>query len=152
MKSLFTLFFLLGSLLMATAQPNTNKPVRCKFDLQKKGDHQYELVAKLQIEPGWHLFTADPGGDGFLIPTTVKLEASEEIKHPEKLIAASKVITKEIKEIGVVNYVEGDALFIMPITTTAGQTTIKGMFSYQCCNDHMCLPPADEVFTFEIKD
>jgi hypothetical protein len=108
-------------------------------------------VATAVIEKGWHVFTAEPGGDGFLIPTTMTLEKNAAVvTYNEKLETRSKVITHTIPEIGTVNYVEGKAEFILPVLTN-GNTTVKGVFSFQSCNDKMCLPPVDQSFTIELK-
>ena len=147
----FLFVCLMISGLWASAQV-VNKPIRWSFELKKVSDHNYTILAKAKMEPGWHVFTPDPGGDGFLIPTSVLLEASENITHPEKWVVNSKVVTKDMPEVGVVNYLEGEAQLSMPIKVSAARTTIKGTFTYQSCNDHMCLPPVDEVFTFEIKE
>lgn len=150
MKHLLLVCLMISGL-FASAQVTKN-PIRWRFELKKVGDHKYTILANAQMEAGWHVFTPDPGGDGFLIPTSVLLEASEPITHPEKWIVNSKVVTKDMPEVGVVNYMEGEAHLTMPVTVTAPRTTIKGTFTYQSCNDHMCLPPVDEVFTFEIKE
>lgn len=149
MRYLFLFCFLCLSV-FAKAQGG-QKPLKWSFDIQKKAEGKYMLIAKVTIQKGWHVFTPDPGGDGLLIPTTLTLATSEPVEHQEKLTVVSEVITKEIKEIGTVHYVEGDAEFQMPLLTSAKQVTLKGTLSYQICNDSMCLPPTDEKFTLVIK-
>lgn len=151
MKYLILFFLALMPFLQSKAEMNA-KPVQCAFQLTKSPDGNYEIVAKLIIEEGWHLFTPDPGGDGFLIPTSMTLDKGQPIEQAEKLLVKSKVVTKDIKEIGVVNYVEGNAMFALPIIPSAQAKKVSGIFSYQCCNDHMCLPPVDVNFTLEIKE
>lgn len=149
MRYLFLLCFMCLSFFVKAQ--GGQKPLKWSFEYQKRAEGKYFLIAKVTIQKGWHVFTPDPGGDGLLIPTTLTLETSEPVEHPEKLVVVSEVITKDIKEIGTVHYVEGNAEFNMPLFTTAKQVTIKGTLSYQICNDSMCLPPTEENFTLVIK-
>lgn len=146
------LFGLLLLQVTSFAQVDTKKPVRWKFDLKKVDATHYTLFAKATIDAGWHVFSPDPGGDGLLIPVSVVLNASQKIEYPEKWTVDSKITTKEMPEVGVVHYLEGEAVLQMTLTTTKLPTVITGTMTSQSCNDHMCLPPVEDVFKFEIKE
>jgi|JI10StandDraft_1071094.scaffolds.fasta_scaffold331185_2 hypothetical protein len=145
------LFFLPLLTLHFLSAAQTPKPIQWTYSLEKKSEKEFRFVARGLMEKGWHVFTAEPGGDGFLIPTSVQLEQTTGLTFPEKLVAKSKVITKKIPEVGVVNFVEGKIEFELPITSTAPLTKLTGVFTYQSCNDMMCLPPVDEPFVVELK-
>lgn len=126
------------------------KPVKWAFSISKNEKTQvYTLSALATIEDGWHVFAPEPGGDGLLIPTEVKITNQKGVQTIGSLTPARRPVTHDMDGIGMVNYYEGEINFT--IEFTANQVnTLQGMASFQCCNDKMCLPPTDIPFSLKL--
>jgi DsbC/DsbD-like thiol-disulfide interchange protein len=141
----FMLFF--GNLLQA----QNTKPVQWTFHAKKDIVKNKQIVeVKATIEKGWHIFTATPGGDGLLIPTTVTLESNKSITIISPATIQGKVHTENMEFMGTVNYYEGNVIYTY-ILDIAQDVVLKGHVEFQTCNDNMCLPPIDLPFTINLK-
>lgn len=109
----------------------------------------YDLVLHVKLEPGWHVWSANPGGDGSLIGTSVSFEPGKyTLEGP--LHEMGKLVETAMDAIdGNVRYYSGEADFIQTVQAKSGET-VKGTFTYQLCNDMMCLPPKTKPFEFRI--
>jgi Disulphide bond corrector protein DsbC len=148
MKKIFTLIAI-GFTYFAQAQTaKTNSeaveeldPVTWKAALDHIDDADYILVTA-NIEKGWHIFTNNPGGDGFAIPTTIKLVSSTDTVNITDRMANVKPTQHNFEGMGLMNFFEGKVVYkiLMPSNK---ERHWKLLITYQCCNDKMCLPPAD---------
>lgn len=145
MYKLLFLFAMLGSF---TLSAQDNNPVKWTFSVQKGSEaNQYILKAVANVPEGFHVFAPDPGGDGLLIPTEITFTTTGIKTGP--MIAQRKPITKEMKGIGFVNYYEGEIEFTVTVEGSK-LTKLVGQVTSQCCNDNMCLPPADSPFNIKL--
>jgi hypothetical protein len=150
MKNILIATMLLFVAIGAKAQ-DIPSPIKWKFDIKKGAvANEYTLYATAEIESGWHVFAPEPGGDGLLIPTSIKIEDNSNIQTENKLQVMGKITTAEMDGVGTVNYVEKVGTFAMPFVAHI-TTTLKGVLTYQCCNEKMCLPPTDVPFSVEVK-
>jgi thiol:disulfide interchange protein DsbD len=146
-------FFFTGTCgcLTAFAQQQIADPTRWTYAVQKVGDQEYELVFKLQLQSGWHIWSLTPGGDGFEIPPSFVLDENEDVLPKGKVTEAGQATTAEMEGIdGKVTYYSGSVVYTQTVIITR-PTTITGEQEYQVCNDVMCLPPTQQKFSFEIK-
>jgi len=148
MKNLLFLFFMLFSFAV-NAQPNQS-PVIWKFDVKKSSENTYTIYSTAIIEKGWHVFTTEPGGDGLLIPTAINIDENKGITISKPFTLDGKFVTHDMEFVGKVNYVEGIGQFTITVISKTA-TTLKGLLTYQCCNEKMCLPPTDVPFSVELK-
>ena len=148
MKNLLFLFFMLFSFAV-NAQPNQS-PVKWKFDVKKSSENTYTIYSTAIIEKGWHVFTTEPGGDGLLIPTAINIDENKGITISKPFTLDGKFVTHDMEFVGKVNYVEGIGQFTITVISKTA-TTLKGLLTYQCCNEKMCLPPTDVPFSVELK-
>lgn len=148
MKNLLMFILLFCSMLGMAQMPN---PVKWTFQaIPMSTEGKYTIVAHADIESGWHVFSNNPGGDGLLIPTEMSVDSNDKsIKVDGPMQIDGKLITKEMDGVGVVNYYEHKASFKLTIVGKSEQI-IKGVISYQLCNEQMCLPPTDVPFSIKL--
>jgi thiol:disulfide interchange protein DsbD len=109
----------------------------------------YDLVFHVELEPGWHIWSSNVGGDGMLIPTSVSFEKGS-YSTTGGLREWGKIIETTMDGIdGKVRYYSGQADFIHAVKAASGDI-VKGAYTYQLCNESMCLPPKTKPFSFSI--
>ena len=125
----------------------TPSPVKWKFS-GKKGNNpnEYVVVATATIKDSFHVFAPDPGGDGLLIATEATIKNKEQYKQVGSLVPQRRPITKNMEGVGMVNYYEGEIEFTLTIVNDHPIGNLEGSITFQCCNNAMCLPPADVPF------
>lgn len=154
MRNLFIVFAGLLTLLLqnlsVSAQP-AERPITWKFSIEAgKEAGTYLIHAKAVIGKGWHVFAPDPGGDGLLIPTAMVPASGQKYTVKGPLKAEGKKIDHEMEGMGIVHYYENEVDLILPVgNVKPGE--LKGILTYQLCNDIMCLPPEDLPFTVSLN-
>ena len=123
------------------------------FEAKKKSGNQYELIVHLKLPPKWHIYAFKPGGDGSLIPPVITFSKNSNITLTGNVKEKGKLISEKLEGIdGIVNMYKGSVDYVQSATITAN-TIVKGTYSYQICNDEMCLPPTNpKPFKIDIKD
>ncbi|MFM2388221.1 MAG: hypothetical protein RL660_2978 [Bacteroidota bacterium] len=141
------LFFIAAALLLAQFSQAQDAKDIVKWQAgitNVEADNATFVVLSANIAKGWHIFTSNPGGDGFAIPTSIVLVSGKDSIVVNDRMANMKVISKDIEGMGTMNYFEGNLVYKILLT----QPLAKGSrlyITYQCCNDKMCLPPTDVV-------
>ena len=123
------------------------------FEAKKIKGNKYELIVHLSLPAGWHIYALKPGGDGSLISPEITFKKDSNVKLAGPVIERGKMLTEVMDGIdGKVNMYKDKIDYVQEATIT-GNTTITGGYSYQICDDKMCLPPAGpKPFTIVIKD
>jgi thiol:disulfide interchange protein len=122
------------------------------FEAKKKTGNQYELIAHLSLPEHWHIYSFKPGGDGSLYPPAITFTKNGKLTLDGKVKEKGKLISEKLEGIdGIVNMYKGKVDYIQS-ATISGNTKITGTYSYQICNDEMCLPPKTQPFSIEITD
>ncbi len=144
---LFCLMFSTGFLFA-----QNNKTIDWKITLTpvEGKENTYLFDASAKIEKGFHLFAADPGGDGFLIPTTIKFNGTAKPLTETLLERKGKIVSSEMEYVGMINYYENETGFFKTITFK-NKGTFTGEIEFQSCNESMCFPPETVTFHFDIK-
>jgi hypothetical protein len=148
-KILATLVFTCAMFSYSYAQNNSASgsaseeldPVTWKAAQEHADDKDY-LVVTANIDKGWHIFTNDPGGDGFAIPTSLQLVSGTDTVKITDRMASMKPIQHNFEGMGLMNFFEGKVVYKM-LMPEDRKKTWRLYITYQCCNDKMCLPPAD---------
>lgn len=126
-------------------------PVKWTTSVVKISDSEYELIAKANIEKGWHLYSQNVPAEG---PKATKFSFGGRAEY------LKKGNTKEEEGIVV-----DDPIYEMKIKYFINKTTfkqrikvknktpfqIKGYVEFMVCNDTRCLPPKEVELLFKVK-
>ena len=122
------------------------------FEAKKKSGNQYDLVIHLKLPEHWHIYSFKPGGDGSLLPPEFKFAKNPNVTYNGSTLEKGKLISEKLEGIdGVVNMYKGTVDYTQSATITRN-TKITGTYTYQICNDEMCLPPTDKNFAITVTD
>jgi len=142
----FLSMFLSGELLAQMVQDNS----KWIFEAKKKSGNQYDLVAHLKLPEHWHIYSFKPGGDGSLLAPEILFVKNDAVKLVGDVKENGKLISEKLEGIeGIVNMFKGKVDYVQHAVIT-GATKITGTYSYQICNDEMCLPPTTKSFTISV--
>lgn len=149
--------FLMLLLPLVGAAQKPNDIVKWKFESKKVNDNTYDIVGTATItKPNYHIWTLNPGGkDGSLginlIPTTISVKKSADVKLMGGVKAQGKKVSKVDEDFGTINFYEGSAKYTQRIEVKQN-TTVKGIATFQTCNENGCLPPTDVPFEVKLTD
>lgn len=134
----------------ASAQTEED-PTAWQYEVKKKGAGEYQLVFHLKLKEGWHIWSLNPGGDGFQIVPSFAFDNAAGVQMKGKPSEHGKATTTEMGGVdGKVTYLSGKVDYIQVIATKA-PARISGRHTYQVCNDRMCLAPVDKDFVFDVR-
>jgi thiol:disulfide interchange protein DsbD len=134
-------------------QTGIEDPVTWSFYHEKITDDSYKLIARADIEKGWHIYTQhiDPEKIG-PVPTTLVFEPNEIVKF-EGVVEESGPERKKgfdkFFQMDLVSY--KTQAFFSQIVKTSGQPTVTGELEFATCNEEMCLPPDYVAFAFDLS-
>ena len=139
---------------MASSQSSL-QVVEVKTALGASGVHPgatIKVAALARITPGYHINDHQPTLD-YLIPTEWKLEPPGPIRV-EKIVYPKGELKKFAFSDTQLSVYEGSltvgALLRVARTARPGAYALKGVFSYQACNEHACLPPKSVPGTLNV--
>jgi thiol:disulfide interchange protein DsbD len=106
-----------------------------------------------QVASGYHINDHKPSLD-YLIPTELKVEPIKEVTVKDVVYPKGTRLRFAFSDTPLSVY-EGTvvvgALLQVARAVAPGIYTLKGKFSYQACNDHACLPPANVPLSLTVK-
>ena len=146
MKKL-TFLFLLFLTHFFSAQ--VEKKVKLNYDIKPLGKNEYEAVVTANIENGWHIYSKDINPETGAIPTEFKIK-SKDIQQIGKSQEIGKKHTEFSDAFGAdLTFLSGNVIFKQKFKLKNPEkgTTIGAEFTYQTCNDKVCLAP--ETLEFE---
>jgi thiol:disulfide interchange protein DsbD len=130
----------------------TKDPTTWSITAKKISGTNYELVFNLSLADGWHIWSLKPGGDGLQVPPEFTVKKNPEIKLNGSVTEKGNGITGAMDGVdGNVTYYHGKVTYKQLLNITAN-TIIKGTYSYQVCDDKMCLPPKTLPFSVTVND
>ncbi len=103
------------------------------------------------IEKDFHIFAADPGGDGTQIPTEVTITKNAFIQPLGKIVEQGKLITEQPEGLDFkINYYKNEIKYEQKIKFKA---KVKGAAKiyFQICNESMCERPAEVNIPFDLS-
>lgn len=134
------------------AQNMIADPSTWTFETKHVKDNHYQLVFHLKLKDGWHIWSLNPGGDGFQIVPSFKIKKNEAVVKLSAFKEKGNAITELMDGVdGKVTYFKNNVDYIAELDVN-DNTILTGSFTYQVCDDKMCLPPATKKCSFEIKD
>lgn len=148
MKRLILIIFL-GIFQIFSAQ--VEKKVKLQYENKALGNNEYEAVITASIETGWHVYSNAIDPSSGAIATDLLLN-SKDIQLIGKVQETGKKET-EFSEAFQANltYLSGKAVFRQKykLKNPEKGATVIAEFTYQTCNDRVCLAP--ETIEFEKK-
>ena len=122
------------------------------FEAKKKSGDQYELVTHLKLPKNWHIYAFKPGGDGTLYPPAFTFNKNPNVKLDGEVKEKGKLLTEVLVPGDPKVNMYKDHVDYVQQATVKSNTKISGTYSYQICNDEMCLPPSTKSFTMMVND
>lgn len=146
----FTLFiFCLLAAIGARAQQLD--PAKRSFSVKEISATEAELIITVKLDKGWHMYSQHTDANGPL-PTVIEFTPSSDYQLVGK-VAEPKPHEEMDEMFGcVVKSFEGTVVFRQKIKRLSDKDfTVKGMLSYQLCNDGSCIAPEDHDMVFKVK-
>lgn len=136
-----------------TFAKETDNPVKWQVTVQHLGNNEFQIMAKAKMKQSYHIWALDAGGDGSLINTSIETSNEEVLDWKDDEWKSNKEPKTETFEFieGAVRYFENEVVFTRTFIAKDNATSIKGVISYQSCNESMCFPPDDIPFDVAIK-
>jgi thiol:disulfide interchange protein DsbD len=143
-----TLFLFVAFIFNAGAQ--ILQPVKWSFETKKINNETVDLILKVQIDKGWHIYGVDTLDMG-PIPTSFKFKPSDayELVGRTKIPKSTEYYDKEFKM--NINYFSDISVFIQRVKMKSDKPfTITGELENQACNDRSCIAPEIVEFSFDL--
>ncbi|MBS1584535.1 MAG: thioredoxin family protein [Bacteroidetes bacterium] len=153
MRIVKSLWLLLISCLFAVSAfaQMTADPTTWTFEAKKKGNNNYDLIFHLKLQPHWHIWSFNPGGDGSLISPSFTFDKTGTLKLDGKTKEKGKLITEDNPAVGIVHMYLNQVDYIQSVAVT-GNGKITGKYKYQVCDTEKCLAAKTKPFSFDIID
>lgn len=143
-------FALLGIMLSVGLWAQQLDPTKWTYNVKELSATEAELVFTAHIEEGWHLYSqyTDPAG-----PLPIVFEFS---KSPDYELVGKVLEPKPHEELDplfdcVVKSFTGTVVFRQKVKRLSeADFDVKGVLSYQMCNNGSCIAPEDRDFSFHV--
>lgn len=150
-------FFLLAAIVsifsfhFSICQAQMLDPAKVSCSVKETSATEAELVITVKLDAGWHMYSQHTDENGPL-PTEFSFEKSKDYALVGK-VSEPKPHEENDPLFGcVVKSFEGTVVFRQKIKRLS-QTdfTVKGVISYQLCNNGSCIAPEDHDISFKVK-
>ena len=102
-------------------------------------------MVSLRIHPGYHIYGKVSSKDPY-IQTEIKINLTDGWQNDGNLETSP---VREFNTSGTTVY-EGNALFRQKVRGS-GPGTANVIVSWQCCDDHICMPPVEKQFSIQLR-
>jgi len=167
MKKLILYVFCLMFPVIGSSQ--IEDPTSWSFDVEDLGEGTYNLLANVEIDEGWIVYSQYKDPESFIVSTSFYFKNIDGLKfidsETEKVdypMDGYKVFFSETQPIEkyvpiveeTAKYFEGKASFVQKIEVEGAVDQIQGMYEFMVCDDEQCLPPeiVDVVFYLKKKE
>ena len=152
MKMLKNILMMMAMLpaIFATAQKQEPiaDPTKWSYEAKKINADEYEVTFKLTLENGWHIWSLNPGGDGYEIVPSFSFDRGVVEKSKVAEVGYAKTVQMEGVD-NKVTYLSGNVIY-RQVIAVKGKDKITGEHEYQVCNDNLCLPPKKLKFEIDL--
>ncbi len=139
--------------LLTTVSGQIKDPVHLKFNIESLGANLYEATINATLEPNWHIYSKDlPPDSG--IPTELIVSSPQGIE----LVGGVKEVGKKFDEYSEafgtqIVYYSNKAQFKQKfkLKNPSKAATIVAEFTYQTCDDRVCLAPNTVEFEKKLQ-
>jgi thiol:disulfide interchange protein len=120
------------------------------FETKKIKDNDYEFKATCSLKKDWHIWSFNPGGDGFLDVPKLTFEKNKNIELIGKPKENGKLINETFPGVdGITHYFENKVFYTQQFKAK-DNTELKGNMHFQVCDHSMCLSPEDKKFSVKV--
>ena len=126
-------------------------PAKWKYTVKETSPTEAELIFTATIEEGWHLYSqyTDPAGP---LPLVFEFDKSTDYELVGKVREPKPHEVNDPLFGCIVKSFEGVVTFRQKVKRISDKDfTIKGVLSYQMCNNGSCIAPEDHDFAFAVK-
>ena len=147
-KLTIVIAFLLTALNLSAQQLD---PVKWTYSVKETSATEAELVFTAKLDAGWHLYSqyTDPNG-----PLAIVFEFADSKDYMRIGKVHEPKPHEEMDDIFqcVVKSFSGTVVFRQKVQRLSEKDfEVKGVLSYQLCNDGSCIAPEDRDFSFKVK-
>ena len=147
-KTIITALFTLVAGSSFAQQAIVDDPTNWAYEAKKISADEYELIFKLDLKDGWHIWSLKPGGDGYEIVPSFTFDKGVTPKSP--LLEKGEPVTVMMEGMeNKVTYLSGKVEYVQKVRVKGGQK-VTGEHEYQVCDEKMCLPPKTKKFEFDL--
>lgn len=126
-------------------QPTKDNPVVLAADWRALGGGRAEMKLTVRIMAGFHIYKEVGKGDPYL-----PLKLDFKLPDGASLGKAVRPAAKPFGNAGTTMY-EEEVTLTQAIEGLDASDTVACKVSYQCCDAHVCLPPAEKEFTWNYR-
>jgi len=148
MKKLFALLALL--MIQLGIQAQIYDPVTWTFSNENLEDGNVALQLTARIESGWHLYSQNLPSDKGPIATEFSFDKNGDVELIGKVEEPEAKVEFDPNFKMDLNFFANRVTFTQKVKVLAN-TTLKGNVYFMVCNDKMCLPPEEVLFSFDLS-
>tara|TARA_B100000674_G_scaffold44090_1_gene30534 strand:- start:57087 stop:59603 length:2517 start_codon:yes stop_codon:yes gene_type:complete len=149
MKRFLSIFSLLAILFYANAQ--IYDPVKWDYTAKRISDTEAELIIQATIEEGWHLYSQNLSSDEGPVATDFQFVKNENYELMGKTTEGKPHVEFDPNFQMDLAFFAKKAVFKQKIKCkNPGAFDVKGSVYYMVCDNKMCLPPEEILFTVKV--
>lgn len=138
MKFLFQVYF---SFFAFTVM--SQEHVHWQAEALEKNGHFIPIQISAEIEPGWHLYSAETPKNAGPIPIGFEIQRNRLVKLKMPFVEKTKAIKKFDANFDSDVYIFEDEFLGEFNVKVQKDTNLSATITYMVCNKVMCLPPVD---------
>ena len=124
--------------------------VHWQAEIVDRNERYIPIQVSAEIEPGWHLYSAETPKDAGPIPIGFEIQKNRFVKLKMPFVEKTKAIKKFDANFDSDVYIFEDK-FLGEFKVKSKKDTILSMtVTYMICNEVMCLPPIDETLSIKL--
>ena len=149
MKRIFTIILCILATFGVSAQQLD--PAKRSFSVKETSATEAELIVTVKLDKGWHMYSQHTDENGPL-PTVFEFNPSSDYQLVGKVVEPKPHEEMDPLFGCVVKSFDGTVVFRQKIKRLSDKDfTVKGILTYQLCNDGSCIAPEDHDMVFKVK-
>lgn len=146
-----TILFVLCILATLGVTAQQLDPAKLGFSVKETSPNEAELVITVKLDNGWHMYSQNTDENGPL-PTVFEFTPSSDYALVGKVREPKPHEEMDPLFGCVVRSFEGTVVFRQKIKRLTNKDfQVKGLISYQLCNEGSCIAPEDHDMVFKVK-
>lgn len=146
-----TILFVLCLLATLGVTAQQLDPAKLGFSVKETSPNEAELVITVKLDNGWHMYSQNTDENGPL-PTVFEFTPSSDYTLVGKVREPKPHEEMDPLFGCVVRSFEGTVVFRQKIKRLTNKDfQVKGLISYQLCNEGSCIAPEDHDMVFKVK-